>query len=222
MDTLIDNADEVWTGFRLSLLLLVFSASFATLLGIVLGSMRVSPVASLRWVGTAYVNIFRNTPLAVVLALSVAFWPNMGLARMSFLMFDNFETFALIGLTIYTAAFVCEAVRSGINSVPAGQAEAARSVGMTFSQSLRQVVLPQATAAVVPPMANIYIALAKNTSVAATVGVFEAAATMRRLGNKFSADLPMIFVGFALGYVVIVLTISALARVVEHRLAVAR
>jgi glutamate transport system permease protein len=221
MDTLIENFDEVRAGFELTLLLLVFSAFFATVLGVVLGSMRVSPVASLRWVGTAYVNVFRNTPLAVVLALSVGFWPNMGLPRLSFLMFGNFETFALIGLSAYTAAFVCEAVRSGINSVPAGQAEAARSVGMTFFQTLRGVVLPQATAAVIPPMTNIYIALAKNTSVVATVGVFEAAATMRRLGNKFG-DVPMVFLGFALGYVIIVLAISGLSRLVERRVAVSR
>ncbi len=222
MDTLIENRGELWSGFSVTLSLLVVSGLLATVLGTLLGSFRVSPVPTLRAIGTAYVNVFRNTPLVLVLVLSAAFWPTLGFTDVGVAGYNTFFTFAALGLALYTAAFVCEAVRSGINSVSTGQAEAARSVGMTFTQTLRLVILPQALRAVIPPLTSIYIALAKNTSVAAIVGVAEAAYTMRRLGNKFTSDLYAIFLGFALGYILIVLIISGLARLAERRMAVAR
>ncbi len=221
MQTLIDNRGELWDGFSITLALLVSSGVLATVLGTVLASFRVSPVPTLRAIGTGYVTVFRNTPLVLILVLSAAFWPTLGFNDVGIAGYNTFFTFAALGLALYTAAFVCEAVRSGINSVPTGQAEAARSVGMTFVQTLRLVILPQAVRAVIPPLTSIYIALAKNTSVAAIVGVAEAAYTMRRLGNKFSSDLYVIFLGFAAGYIVIVLVISGLARLAERRLAVA-
>jgi glutamate transport system permease protein len=222
----IDNLDEVRTGFELTLWLFLFSAIIATVLGTILGSFRVSPIGSLRAIGVSYVNIFRNTPLVLVLALGVAVIPTLGFNDLSFSVgiadFNTFVTMAIIGLSAYTAAFVCEAVRSGVNSVQPGQAEAARSVGMSFTQTLRFVVLPQAFRSVIPPLTSIYIALLKNTSVAATVGVAEAAYTMRRLGNKFTSDIYYIFIGFALGYVVLVLLLSLISSIVERRMAVSR
>jgi glutamate transport system permease protein len=222
----IDNLDEVRSGFELTLWLFLFSAIIATVLGTILGSFRVSPIGSLRAIGVSYVNIFRNTPLVLVLALGVAVIPTLGFNDLSFSVgiadFNTFVTMAIIGLSAYTAAFVCEAVRSGVNSVQPGQAEAARSVGMSFTQTLRFVVLPQAFRSVIPPLTSIYIALLKNTSVAATVGVAEAAYTMRRLGNKFTSDIYYIFIGFALGYVVLVLLLSVISSIVERRMAVSR
>jgi len=222
MDTLVENRAEIWEGFRLTLWMLLVSGILATVLGTVLASFRVSPVGSLRAIGTSYVNVFRNTPLVIILVLSAAIWPTLGLNDVGVLGYSTFVTFAILGLSVYTAAFVCEAVRSGINSVATGQAEAARSVGMTFTQSLRLVILPQALRAVIPPLTSIYIALAKNTSVAAIVGVPEAAYVMRRLSNKFTSDVYAIFLGIALGYVIIVLVLSGLLQLAERRLAVAR
>lgn len=221
-----DNFDEVIDGFTVTIQLFVGAGVVALLLGTVLASFRVSPVPVMRAVGTSYVNIFRNTPLVVILVLSSALVPtlgfnnldaNFGIARMS-----HFEVLAMLGLALYTAAFICEAVRSGINSVSAGQAEAARSVGMGFAQSLRHVVLPQALRAVIPPMTSVLIALIKNTSVAAVVGVAEASYTMYRLANKFTSDLYAIFFGIAAGYVLIVLIVSISSAVLERKLAVAR
>jgi len=222
VDTLLENRAEVWEGFQLTLWLVVSAGLLATVLGTVLASFRVSPIPSLRAIGTGYVTVFRNTPLVIILVMSAAFWPTLGLNNVGFFGYNTFVTFAILGLAVYTAAFVTEAVRSGINSVPAGQAEAARSVGMTFTQSLRLVVLPQAVRAVIPPLTSIYIALTKNTSIAAIVGVPEAAYVMRRLSNKFTSDVYGIFFGIAAGYVVIVLVLSVLLRVAERRLAVAR
>lgn len=226
METLIENRAQIWAGFQTTLWLALFAGLLATMLGTVLASFRVSPIASLRAIGTAYVNTFRNIPLVLVLALAISVIPTLGFTNLDFTLgfrdFSLFFTVAMLGLSFYTAAFVCEAIRSGVNSVSTGQAEAARSIGMGFTQSLALVVLPQAFRAVIPPLASIYIALAKNTSVVAIFGVPEAAFIMRKLSNKYASDLWLIFIGIALGYVLIVLFISAVASAAERRLAVAR
>lgn len=228
---MFDNAffsewDQVQAGFVKTLWIFAFSLVIATVLGTILGSFRVSPIASLRAAGTTYVNVFRNTPLVLVLLLSVAVVPTLGFNDLGFdfgvYRFNTFEVMGIIGLSAYTAAFVCEAIRSGVNSVSIGQAEAARSIGMDFRQSLGTVVLPQAFRVIVPPLASIYIALVKNTSVLATVGVAEAAYVMKKLGTQFTSDLYWIFVGFALGYVILVLIISGTANTIDRKLAVSR
>ncbi|HET9861652.1 MAG TPA: amino acid ABC transporter permease [Nocardioidaceae bacterium] len=225
MDTLIQEFPQIRNGFYTTVWLLLFSGLISTVIGTVLASFRVSPVASLRALGTGYVNTFRNTPLVLVLALAISVIPTLGFNNLGFSIgirdFTTFFTVAMLGLSFYTAAFVCEAIRSGVNSVSAGQAEAARSVGMGFGQSLRLVVLPQAFRAVIPPLTSIYIALAKNTSVVAIFGVPEAAYVMRKLSNQFTSDLWAIFIGIALGYVVIVMVISAIGTLLERKLAVA-
>jgi glutamate transport system permease protein len=226
-----DNAffnewSQVQAGFVKTLWIFAFSLVFSTIWGTILGSFRVSPVPSLRAAGTAYVTIFRNTPLVLILVMGVFVIPTLGFNDLGFNFglydFGTFEVMGIIGLSMYTAAFVCEAIRSGVNSISSGQAEAARSVGMGFGLSLTQVILPQAFRAIVPPLTSIYIALAKNTSVLAIVGVAEAAFVMKKLGNQFTSDIYGIFVGFALGYVIIVLTLSGVAALIERRLAVSR
>lgn len=226
MDTLVDNGDVIWKGFATTLWLLLFSGILATVWGTILASFRVSPIVSLRAVGTSYVNVFRNTPLVLVLALAVTTIPALGFNDLGFDIgvrsFSTFFVFATLGLSAYTAAFVCEAVRSGVNAVDPGQAEAARSIGMGFTQSLRHVVLPQAFRAVVPPLTSTYIALTKNTSVVAIFGVPEAAYYMRKLSNQYASDLWFIFAGIALGYVLIVAVISLASNLLERRLEVGR
>lgn len=226
MDTFIDNLDVIGSGFATTLWLLVFSMIISTVLGTVLASFRVSPITSLRAIGTSYVNTFRNTPLVLVLALAISVIPTLGFSNLGFSVgFREFSTFfvvAVLGLSIYTSAFVCEAVRSGINSVAPGQAEAARSVGMSFTQVLRLVVLPQAFRSVIPPLASVHIALAKNTSVVAIFGVPELAYYMRKLSNQYASDLPFIFLGIAMCYVLIVAVIAGAAALLEKKLAVAR
>ncbi len=226
-----DNAffrefDQIWAGFSLTLWLLLFSGVIATVLGTILGSFRVSPVKVLRAIGTTYVNILRNTPLVLVLTLGIAIAPVLGYSDLGFSLgfvdFNHFATAAMLGLSAYTAAFVCEAVRSGVNSVSPGQAEAARSIGMTFGQTLRHVVLPQAFRAVIPPLTSIYIALAKNTTVCAIVGVAEAGYMMRKLGNQYTSDIYFIFIGVALLFVVVVLLMSLVSNVIDRRLGVSR
>jgi glutamate transport system permease protein len=216
VDVLVDNFDTIVDGFALTLGLLALSGLIALVLGTVLAGMRVSPIGALRAFGTSYIFVFRNTPLLIIFIFTMAGLPVLGLLQ------DEFFLRAVLALGLYTAAFVCEALRSGINAVETGQAEAARSVGMTFTQTLGIVVFPQAFRTVIPPLASVLIALAKNTSLAAGFGIAEATFRMRGLANNFPGDLLWIFFGIALGYVLIVAVISGAANVMERRLVVHR
>lgn len=191
------------------------AALIALVFGTVLAAMRVAPAPPLRWAGTAYVDTVRNIPLTLVFVLIVFGLPEIGF-RFSFF----FR--AVIALSLYTSAFVCEVLRSGINTVQPGQAEAARALGMTFGQTLREVVLPQAFRTVIPPLGNILIALTKNSAIAEAFGVVEATGTFDNLIRDYPGSFWPLFLGIAFGYVVIVLVISGVLRVVERRVAVLR
>jgi glutamate transport system permease protein len=215
-DYLPELVDRLLDGFLVTLRLLALSGLLATAIGTVLAAMRVSPIAPLRAFGTSYVNVFRNTPLVVLFLIAVVGLPAVGVLQ------GSFFSRAVAALSVYTAAFVCESLRSGINTVDPGQAEAARSIGMTFGKSLRIVILPQAFRAVIPPLASVYIALAKNTSVAGAFGVTEATYQLSNLNRDFPDELYLSFLGIALGYIVIVAVISGTANRLERRVAVGR
>jgi glutamate transport system permease protein len=215
VDVVLDNLDAFRQGFVTTLTLAVLSTALALLLGTLLAAMRVSPVPTLRAAGATYVEIVRNTPLTLVFFFAVFVLPQLDI-RLSFF------AFAVLALTVYHAAFFCEAVRSGINAVGVGQAEAARSIGLTFTQSLRLVVLPQAFRTVVPPLINVVIALTKNTSIAAAFGVFELTAVATRLASENSQAVIAVFLGAAVCYLALTLPSGWLAGWLERRVAVAR
>ena len=203
--------------------LTVLSALGSLVWGTLLAGMRVSPVPLMRGFATFYVNTVRNIPLTVIivftsLGLADIFGVTMGAS-------DDFKVqgfrLALLGLAAYHAAFVCEAVRSGINTVPVGQAEAARAIGLSFSQVLRIVILPQAFRAVITPLANVLIALTKNTTVAAAIGVAEAAALMKTMIEN-EAQTVAIGAVFAFGFVVLTLPTGLILGWLGKRLAVKR
>ncbi|MDO9377600.1 MAG: amino acid ABC transporter permease [Nocardioidaceae bacterium] len=214
MTFLDGNVGLILQGFWLTIQLLVLSGICSIVLGTLLAAARVSPVPLLRGAAVVYVSIFRNTPLLVVFIFVFIAGPRLGLNY-------PFLVKGVLAMTLYTSAFVAEALRSGINSVPVGQAEAARSIGLTFGQCMREVVMPQALRAVIPPMASVLIAMAKNTSVAAAFGLAEATATMRGLTNNNANERLMIFLVFALGYIVIVELMSFAANRLERRWRVA-
>ncbi len=220
MNTVVDNLDLYLAGFRTTVSLTLLAAVGALVLGTLIAAMRVSPVPPLRWAGTAYVELVRNTPLTVVFFLVVFGLPQIDIGTNTTRL--PYFRFAVIALTVYTAAFVAEAVRSGINSVAAGQAEASRSVGMTFTQTLTLVVLPQAFRNIVPPLASVFIALLKNTSIASAFAVPEATQKMAGLINANGNAVLWIIAATALGYVVLALTASFLFGRLERALAVAR
>jgi glutamate transport system permease protein len=215
VDVIVDNLDVFRDGFLRTVSLTLLAAAGALLLGTLVAAMRVSPVPPLRWAAIGYVELVRNTPLTVVFTIVVFGLPKVDLTT-------SFFRFALIALSVYTSAFVAEAVRSGINSVATGQAEAARSVGMSFSQTLGLVVLPQAFRNIVPPLASIFIALLKNTSIAAAFGIAEATQNMQRLINNNGQAVITVILATAFGYVVLALGSGFLFSRLERALAVAR
>ncbi|MCX4979224.1 amino acid ABC transporter permease [Streptomyces sp. NBC_00620] len=214
---------DVLGAFWMTVKLTALSALGSLVLGTLLAAMRVSPVPLMRGFGTAYVNIVRNIPLTVIivfasLGLADIFGVTMGAP-------DDFKVqgfrLAVLGLAGYHAAFVCEALRSGINTVPPGQAEAARAIGLSFSQVLRLIVLPQAFRSVIGPLANVLIALTKNTTVAAAIGVAEAAYLMKEMIEN-EAQTIAIGAVFAFGFVVLTLPTGLLLGWLSKRLAVKR
>ena len=210
MQILIDNMDILLRAFGVTLKLLVIAGLLSLVWGTVLAGMRVGPIGVLNKAGALYVTIFRNTPLLVLLLLVVFGLPKLGVNLGYFRM-------NVLALTIYTSSFVCEALRAGVNSIPLGQAEAARAVGLTFGQSMRHIILPQSFRAVVPPMASVLIALTKNTSLVSIFGLLDATARMKGLLNDHPSALWWIFLGIALGYIVIVELISLGATMLERR-----
>ena len=215
MDDVISNFDLVLKAFGLTIELFLVSGVLSLLFGTLLAAMRVGPIPVLAKAGAVYVTLLRNTPLLIIFVFAT-----FGLPKMDIQM--PFFVKGTIALTLYTSAFVCEAVRSGINSVPLGQAEAARANGLTFTQTMSQVVLPQAMRAVVPPLASVMIALLKNTSVGAVFGLMEATGRMRYFTNRNADDSLLIFLTFAIGYVILVEIVSLGAFSLERRWRVAR
>ncbi len=216
MADVFSNFDLVLRAFGLTLALFVVSGLISLVAGTLLAACRVGPVAVLARAGAAYVTLVRNTPLLVVFILVFVALPRLELN------IDSFFIKGCLALSVYTSAFVCEAIRAGVNSVPLGQAEASRALGLTFGQSMTAIVLPQALRAVVPPLASVLIALAKNTSVAAVFGLAEATFRMRGFTNNNADERILIFLLFAAGYVVLVELLSAGASGLERRWKVAR
>jgi glutamate transport system permease protein len=227
MDVLRDNWRAILEAFGVTVEMSVAGAIIAFIVGSVMAALRVGPIPLGRATGTAYVYTVRNTPLLVIMTLfafglpQLDIRPDFTIGHHALTNFNTFFVFATAALGLYTAAFVCEALRSGINAIPLGQAEAARSIGMTFGQSLRHVILPQSFRTVIPPLASTMIAMAKNTSIAAVVGVTEATFLMRKLTNDNATALYALFIGFALGYMVLVGFIAFVANLLERKVRIA-
>ncbi len=214
MGVVLDNLDRYADAFWVTVQLTALGFVGSLVLGTIVATMRVSPVAPLRAAGFAYVETFRNTPLLVLAVLFV-----FGLTKVG-IRFSLFTTFVIV-ISIYTGAFVAETLRAGMNAVGRGQVEAARSIGLTFGQSLREVVLPQAFRTVVQPLGNVWIAMTKNTSIAAAVSVVDLTAIAGRLTTDLARPLPL-FAGAAIGYLVLTLPMGFLVGAVERRVAILR
>jgi glutamate transport system permease protein len=214
---------DVLGAFWVNVQLTVYSAIGALIWGTILVAMRVSPVPVMRAFGTAYVNIVRNTPLTVIIvATSLALNQTLGITLAGKTFDQQGFRLAVLGFIAYTSTFVCESLRAGINTVPVGQAEAARALGLGFNQVLGIVVLPQAFRSVVAPLASVLIALTKNTTVAAAIGVSEAALLMREMIENESDALFLVAAMFALGFVILTLPTGLILGWVAKKVAVKR
>jgi len=213
---------NVLGAFGITIVLTVLSALGALVIGTVVAIMRVSPVGFLNKLGALYVNLVRNTPLTLIIVFcNIGFIVNLGMSVSDDFARNNL-VWATIGLAFYHAAFVCEALRSGVNTVPAGQAEAARSIGLTFGQSLREVLLPQAFRGAITPLGNTLIALTKNTNVATAIGVAEVAGLMKTMQEDRPDLMVPIFLVVAIGFVILTLPIGLVTTHLSQKLAVKR
>lgn len=217
MDDIRSNLDLLLSAFWLTLQLAVLSGLASLVFGTVLVAMRIGPVGVLSRAAATYVTLTRNTPLLIVFVFIFVAAPNVG-----WFVGTPFLVKGVIAMTLYTSSFVCEALRSGVNAVPLGQAEAARAIGMTFTQNLRHVVLPQAFRASVPPLASTFIAMTKNTSVAAVFGLAEATFRMRYFTNRNADETLVVFAIVAVGYIILVELISLGSFGLERRWRAAR
>jgi glutamate transport system permease protein len=216
VEAVTENLDLYWSGFLRSLGICLWAMVGSLVLGALIAAFRVSPVASLRAFGTAWVNVLRNCPLTVVLFFMAFGLPEIGINQ-------SFYVFGVAGLVLYTSAFVCEAIRAGINSVPAGQAEAARAIGLTFTQNLGSVIMPQALRTSVPPVGSVIIAMFKNSAV---VGAFGVGRDLYSVGRDLTSAqgysyIPVLL-GVAVGYLIITLSAGALLGVLERKVAIVR
>ena len=227
MNVVLDNPDLVVRAFTYTLLLFVIAGVLSLVLGTFLAALRVGPISVLRRAVAVYVALIRNTPLLVVLIFFRIAGPKIGL-NFNFVdivvgdfRFNNLFAACVAALTVYTSTFVCEGLRSGINAVPLGQAEAARAIGLPFAAAMREVVLPQAFRASIPPLASVQIALLKNTTLAGAFGVGEAFFRMRGFTNNEPGQRVGIFLTFALIFVILVEVVSFVANRLERRARVA-
>jgi len=236
MDVLFNNFDVFRDGFLLTLQVCVLSAIGALVLGTIVAVMRISPVPPLRWLGTAYVTVIRNSPLTIIFFFTASGLPTALGFDASFLkipvldaVFSRltidlpFFRFAIVALSVYTGAFVCEAIRSGVNAVNPGQAEAARAIGLTFTQTLRHVILPQAWKAAVVPLGTVIIAMIKNSAVA---GFFGLVGDLSQSGYDLVVQqgysvLP-VFVGVSIGFLILTMPLGLLLDRLERNGALAR
>ena len=233
-------------GFLVTIQLCILSATGALILGALVAALRVSPIAPLRAMGTAYVTIFRNVPLTVVIFFFAFGFPNLDeddptITHATFLkipllsdllkplgMDVPFFRFAVLSLTMYTAAFVCEAIRSGVNAVPSGQAEAARSLGLTFTQNLRYIIFPQAWKYAIVPLGSVIIAMLKNSALAGALGgvsgdlMGTADSMMSDPSAETAASLITVFAGISIGYLIMTVPLGLVLDRVEKRRAIAR
>jgi glutamate transport system permease protein len=230
MNILIEKFDLFASGFLLTLQLCVVAAALAMVFGTVAAVMRISPIPPLRALGAGYVTVFRNVPLTVVLFFTVFGLPAIG-SRAEFLKIEGLDLLfprltidlpyfrlAALGLAIYTGAFVCEALRSGINAVAPGQIEAARAIGLTFTQNLRTVVLPQAWKAAIVPLGTVIVAMLKNSALAGFFGlVGDLSSTMDVLVSQEGQPLIPVMIGVSIGYLIMTVPLSLVLDAVERR-----
>ncbi len=212
----------IFEGFWTNIQLAFWASISAFTLGVILALFRISPVRSMSWLSAAFINVVRNTPLTVLIVMAVlVFWGQLQINMHS--NFDtNFFILATIALSIYHAPFFAEAIRSGVNTVPQGQAEAARSIGLGFFPAARLVIIPQALRGAITPIGNTLIALIKNTTVAAAGSVMEASGVMRTMIEFNPNFMVAIFLIIAIGFSLIVIPVGLFTTWLSEKLAVTR
>lgn len=211
MDLLIRAAPLLWQALGMTLFLGVTSFILGSALGLLITLMRISMPQPFRGFAATFVSIFRGTPVLVQILLIYFGLPQLGL------IIDPVPS-AILALTLHAAAYLSENFRSGIVAVDRGQWEAAQSIGMPYSKTLRRIVLPQAFRVALPPVGSRFIALIKDTSLASVVTVVELTRVAEQIGSSTFRYMEM-FVIVGIIYWVINLFLSFLQEGLERRMA---
>jgi len=214
VNIVLDNLGGFGDAMVVTIELTLMSFAAAFVIGVLVAGFRVSPVPPLRAFAAVWVETFRNTPVIVLMFLFFFGLTKVGVKYSAF-------TSAVIVLSVYTSTFVAETVRSGINAVAKGQAEAGRALGLTFPQLLGLVVLPQALRTVVAPLGSVFIALIKNSSIAGFFTVVEIFGYATRLNQENERPIP-IFAGAAVAYLILSLPAGWVLGLLERRVAIKR
>ena len=212
MDVVLSGLPRLGAGLLVTLGLITLGFAGAMVIGTPLAVCRVGPVRPLRIAAAGYVGALRNIPLLTLFALLVFGLPDIGITLPLFVA-------AALGLALVGAAFVCEAVRGGIEAVPVGQVEAARALGLTFGQTLHHVVVPVALRTMVQPIVNVFIGIALGSSVAAAIGVEDLTKATQRLAIE-SAEAVVLFLVAGAVYVTIAACGAAVGGWLERRVRV--
>lgn len=213
---LVEYLPAFWSGFLITLRLVAISLVVAMAAGVIVAGLRVAPVKALRSIGALYVETFRNIPLLVLIFIFF-----LGLRQAGIGIGPWVAGAASLGL--YTAAYVAEAIRSGVFAVGRGQIEASLSLGFTYRQTLAKIVLPQAVRTVIPPIGNIVIAMIKNSAIlgASILAIPDLLSRARSVNSETFKTHEAFFWG-ALGYLLLTVTATVAVRYLEKRLAIRR
>ncbi|KDE48275.1 amino acid ABC transporter permease [Geobacillus sp. CAMR5420] len=211
---LVEHWDLYMQGFGHTIKASVLALIGSLALGTIIAIFRIAPIRPLNWIGTAYVEFIRNIPLVLIVFVFFMGLPAVGIR------FDSF-TAGTLGLMVYTAAFIAEAIRSGIQAVPKGQMEAARSSGLTYLQATRYVILPQAVKIVIPPLGNQFINLVKNSSVLGVIAGLDLMYYGDLISSKTFVTFD-VYIFVALFYLVLTIPLSLGVGYLERRLLKAR
>jgi len=199
-------------GLALTLVLAALGLLLALPLGVLLGLARVSPFRVLRWPVTALVFVVRGTPL-----LMVVFWAYFFLPSVTGHKTDQFTTM-LIALVVFDAAYLAEIVRAGIQSLPRGQMEASRSLGLSYLRTMRLVLLPQALRAMLPSLVNQFVSTIKETSLGYIIGLNEVAFIASQINTQVFTKPVQVYGILGLTYFILCFGLSRLAYALERRL----
>ncbi|WP_423922748.1 amino acid ABC transporter permease [Frigoribacterium sp. 2-23] len=214
MSLFVDSLGPLASALGTTIVMALVAGVASLVLGTLVTAARISPIPVLRGAAFAYVQFFVNVPLLALLILAVFALPDAGVIM-------PLAPTTVVVLALYEAAYVSEAVRSGVNTVAHGQIEASRALGLTLGQTLRLVVIPQSLRAAVQPIGNVMIALTMNTALAAAVGVVELTSAANKL-NLVQAQPILIFTGAGLLYMVLALVIGLGAGRIERKVAIVR
>ena len=216
IDVLTDNFGELSSGFWVTVRLVVISFVIAMVVGTVVAGLRVAPNRWLQRLGGVYVEFFRNIPLLVLLFITYPGFRRAGIEISAWVA-------GVASLGLYTAAYVAEVLRSGVFSVSKGQIEASLSLGFTYAETMRRIILPQAFRTVISPLGSLVIAMIKNSAIiGVSILALDDLLKTARIIQSRNFQTVETFLWAAVGYLLLTVAVTVVIRRLETRYAIRR